>query len=178
MELRGCRHPKKKPSCSVADGHQHRQMFNRLSSSSSSFCCSASKIDICCCSACSAAECEESCCARGCKWPIGAVGTPVIVPAIDWAKTAPLPDTASVLARASVTRRVKRMDYSVEIEGKFKCDLVRHVPVAIVLADQPNMHGPMAASIKYGFILSGRRSHPLEMSQMKCAGASSLLQSR
>ena len=44
------------------------------------------EIDICCCSVWSAAECEEYCCARGCKWPIGALGSPVDEPAIDCPK--------------------------------------------------------------------------------------------
>src|SRR5712672_3553491 len=90
-------------------------MFKLLSSSSSSFCCWASKADIFCCSACSAAERAENCCARGCKWPIGALfGTPVAEPVIDWAMTSP-PQAAIVLARA-ITRRGERIDYSVKFE--------------------------------------------------------------
>jgi hypothetical protein len=66
---------------------------------------------------------EKTCCARGCKWPVGApLGTVVAESATGWALTAALPETASVLARANVMRRIERMDRSAEIERKFKCD--------------------------------------------------------
>src|SRR5262249_48949822 len=52
-------------------------MFRLLSSSLSSFCCSASNVDIRSCSVCSGCESGENCGACGCKWPIGASGTAV-----------------------------------------------------------------------------------------------------
>ena len=53
---------------------QQRQMFRLRSSSISSLCCSALKVDIRSCSTCSAPESGESGRARGCRWPIGAGG--------------------------------------------------------------------------------------------------------
>src|SRR5260370_31103213 len=84
-------------------GNQHRQMFNRLSSSSSILCCSASNVDIRCCSACSAGERGENCCARGCKWPIGAGNTAVE------AANEPVSPKTRVLPTTATVRRIERM---------------------------------------------------------------------
>src|SRR6476620_8354419 len=94
-------------------------MFNCLSSCLSSFCCSASYIDICCCSVCSAGERGENCWARGCKWPMGALGTVVKELAGGSALTA-LPDTRAIPS-TNVMIRVERMDYSVENLAQDRC---------------------------------------------------------
>jgi hypothetical protein len=57
---------------------QQRQMFSFLSSSRSSLCCSALKVDIRSCSTCSAPDPGENGSARGCRWPIGACGIDVV----------------------------------------------------------------------------------------------------
>src|ERR1700738_4305050 len=133
-------------------GDQQRQMFRLLSSCLSSFCCSASYIDCCCCSVCSAEEPGENCWVWGCKWPIGAPsGTAVVEPSSGSALPTALPRTRA-LPRTAMVRRVERMDHSIEIERKSGLTMSEFVLLPSCITTYPSISGPISVSTKYDFI--------------------------
>jgi hypothetical protein len=96
---------------------RHRQMFKLLSSSSSSFCCSASNANIVLRAFRWRLRRELPCAC--CKWPMGTLGTPVVGLAIGWAMTAALRQAASASEGNHYrdSRRLLR-----KTERKIKCD--------------------------------------------------------